>query len=731
MSRLSYSLKIALIYALLGCAWIIFSDKLVLVIFGGLSNNLLTQVQNLKGAFFVLSTATLLYFMVRVHSNKQRESDKRYKQFFYQNPSPMWVYDPVTLGFVDVNEAALNHYGFTREEFIRMTIKDIRPASEVDRLEVYIKERGFSFKNAGIWQHKKKDGTLFFVNVFSNDILIHERSMRLICAIDVNKTIEYEHQIREINQSLELRIEERTKDLAALNEELQSYNEEMTAANDTIIQQAETIKQQSETRLNIILESITDGFFVLDEETCITKSNSVFLNLFGLEGIPIAGNHVSQLFDPSRQSLLIKRLIDSLARQESALFDIFLEGSNKWIEVRTYPNKEGLFVYLLDVTEFKNQQEVLLFNQQNLDALINNTDDLIWSIDRQLKLVSMNDSFIKVTRLFSGQTIQVGQSDIDLIEDATMRAEWLAYYHRALKGERFSMEQTWTQNPHVHIYDISFNPITNHQQEVVGVGCFAREITQRKQAEMEKGKLVDRLTKQNRDLEEFAFITSHNLRAPVASILGLTHIFNQERIDDPLNVDLINHLQTSAEKLDHVIADLSAILEMKSNIEDTLELVSLPQVIDDIKVMLQEQIQNGHAEIACDFGNLDRFRTNKAYINNILFNLVSNALKYKRRNEVARIRIQSFVNENEVGFSVQDNGKGIDLAQFGHQIFTLYKRFHLDVEGKGVGLYLVKNQVEALGGRVIVESKENEGALFTVLLPKENENLNKNDRVIS
>lgn len=79
--------------------------------------------------------------------------------------------------------------------------------------------------------------------------------------------------------------------------------------------------------------------------------------------------------------------------------------------------------------------------------------------------------------------------------------------------------------------------------------------------------------------------------------------------------------------------------------------------------------------------------------------------------------IQSFRLGEEVGFSIQDNGKGINLTQFGNQIFSLYKRFHLDVEGKGVGLYLVKSQVEALGGRVIIQSKENEGALFTVFFP--------------
>ena len=107
----------------------------------------------------------------------------------------------------------------------------------------------------------------------------------------------------------------------------------------------------------------------------------------------------------------------------------------------------------------------------------------------------------------------------------------------------------------------------------------------------------------------------------------------------------------------------------------------------------------------------------KAYIESIIYNLVSNALKYRSETRTSKIDISFFSNENYWEIRVKDNGLGIDLEKYKDKLFGLYKRFHTHIEGKGMGLYLVKVQVESLGGEVDVDSIENEWTAFTIKVP--------------
>lgn len=125
------------------------------------------------------------------------ESEKQYKNLFDLNPVPMWVFDLQTLGFLDVNNAAIEHYGYSEQEFLNMTIMDIRPAEEVDRLEIFLsKKKTLKSRQKGIWKHQKKNGAIIDVEISANDSLFEGKPSRIVMANDVTERIKQEQLIQ-------------------------------------------------------------------------------------------------------------------------------------------------------------------------------------------------------------------------------------------------------------------------------------------------------------------------------------------------------------------------------------------------------------------------------------------------------------------------------------------------------------------------------------------------------
>ncbi len=153
-----------------------------------------------------------------------RESEERYRLLFDSNPHPMWVYDLETLRFLAVNEAAVSHYGYTIEKFLALTLKDIRPPEDVPALLDNIARLTSGINNAGIWRHMKKDGTVIDVEIISHTLMFGGREAKLVLANDVTDRIRSEKEILRLNESLELRVIERTAQLEAAMKELEAFS---------------------------------------------------------------------------------------------------------------------------------------------------------------------------------------------------------------------------------------------------------------------------------------------------------------------------------------------------------------------------------------------------------------------------------------------------------------------------------------------------------------------------
>lgn len=214
-----------------------------------------------------------------------------------------------------------------------------------------------------------------------------------------------------------------------------------------------------------------------------------------------------------------------------------------------------------DVSDEKQAQEEVLWTKNNLEALINNTEDLIWSIDRDGRYVYMNTAYRnRITYIINKVPREGDDAYKHSGRTEKINKEWKSYYQRAFLGERYVTRHKSPdpQTKELTYFEVSFNPIyKNSHDQIIGVGCFARNITERLKTEKA-------LIEQNERLRNIASLSSHELRRPVASMLGLINILDKENFSNPDNEPIIGHLVTVSYEIDEVIR----VIVNKTFIED-------------------------------------------------------------------------------------------------------------------------------------------------------------------
>jgi signal transduction histidine kinase len=225
------------------------------------------------------------------------------------------------------------------------------------------------------------------------------------------------------------------------------------------------------------------------------------------------------------------------------------------------------------------------------------------------------------------------------------------------------------------------------------------------------------LVKYNNELRQFSYTISHNLRGPIASLLGLVNLFEKKSLTND-NLTIANHIIDSAERLDGIVRDLNKIIDIRNDIFKIRQKVHVQDEIDLVKKVLKKELDPEHSTLTTTLHECTDVYTVRPMLHSILYNLISNALKYKAPERKATIQVTVQQNESHYIFKVEDNGLGIDLSSHQENLFKLYKRFHHHTEGKGIGLYLVKLQCESLGGYIEVASEVNRYTRFTVYLRK-------------
>ena len=222
------------------------------------------------------------------------------------------------------------------------------------------------------------------------------------------------------------------------------------------------------------------------------------------------------------------------------------------------------------------------------------------------------------------------------------------------------------------------------------------------------------LQEQNRRLDEFAHIISHNLRAPLNNIQALINLLDdQSEIADYKLI--FDKLKNVAKNLSETMNELMDTLKAKAQPQVDLAEIRFKEVLDKVVQSLEGELITAQASVTFDFNDAASIRYSKPYLESIFQNLLTNAIKYRSPERKPLVHFQSSQIDKRVTLRVTDNGRGIDMQKFGDKVFGLHKTFHDHQEARGVGLFLVKTQIEALGGSISVTSEVDKGTTFTIL----------------
>lgn len=229
--------------------------------------------------------------------------------------------------------------------------------------------------------------------------------------------------------------------------------------------------------------------------------------------------------------------------------------------------------------------------------------------------------------------------------------------------------------------------------------------------------LIEELSRQNNQLNDFSSMISHNLRAPAANITMLVDNLNENATKEEAKA-IFDMLRKVSQNLNETLNNLLDVLTLKSNKKITNEDLNFEWVLSKTLDNLQAELLKKEVTITADFVNAPIISYPQLYLDSIFHNLVSNAIKYADPKRKPMIKITSRKLDHSIHLSVQDNGLGIDLVKYGSKIFGMNKVFHHHPDAKGIGLFMTKMQIERLGGKISVQSEVNVGSTFTIIFNK-------------
>ncbi len=244
--------------------------------------------------------------------------------------------------------------------------------------------------------------------------------------------------------------------------------------------------------------------------------------------------------------------------------------------------------------------------------------------------------------------------------------------------------------------------------------AIAKDITHKKKLENERVSHMSHLSKVNNELKQLNYTTSHDLRSPVNNLISMVDLIDLSKIDDEDTLEVLQFLRLSAEGLKTSLDSYVDALKRSDTQSVPLEEVHFDKIFQKTQNSISSLIEKVNVEFQLDFSGLESIQYNAGYMESIFLNLMTNSIKYARPDVPPVISITAAQLNDSKTLTYTDNGLGFDMDKVGHLIFNLNQKFHDNEDSKGVGLYLVNNQITSLGGSISVDSTVNQGSTFTI-----------------
>ncbi|MDF4201720.1 PAS domain S-box protein [Maribacter sp. SA7] len=674
--------------------------------------------------------------------------------FYRKDGSVQWIYWDVRPWYNQQGEIGglLMHTGDITEKKEKELQKDrvdsiLEDTSEIARIGIW--EMNL-FTNEIIWSKLIYEiygvSEDYIPNISSNlDFCTNNESKKLVEAAIVNLMekgipVDIEYEIK--NGKGEVRF---VKVIGKIE-----YIEGVASRLFGIIQDLTSIKQsekklfKAHTELEAIFNSKSIAVVTTDKNGVINRFNSGAEQLLGYTSEELIGKHKPEIYllkDELEQfrTDMISQFSNDISDKSFNYRNENINDTRQWIYRRkngsTFPvlstitavnnnqgENEGFIAVATDISKIKEVKDEL----KRKNNLLNHAEQITKMGNWQWKLAK--NTVVWSSNLYGIFDIEEGSVELEY-------DTYLDFVHpedkdQVLKHiEKFIADREKKGLVHriqlkdgtVKTLKIIGEVITNAKGEIVEVIGACQDITEAKIAEEKliaaKEELeifAQKLSSQNQQLADFTHITSHNLRAPVANLNSLLEIYSYSD-DEEERADIFDKFSNV---IDHLSSTLNTLIEaLKTKVGDAnenLEKCDFNNAFENTTEILSGEILKSGATVTGDFSRVSNIDYNSIYLESIFLNLIGNAIKYRSENRSPEINITSEIINGKINLKFQDNGLGIDLKKHGHKLFGLNKIFHRHPDAKGVGLFLTKTQIEAMGGTITAASEVNVGTTFII-----------------
>ncbi|HXI39128.1 MAG TPA: response regulator [Bryobacteraceae bacterium] len=667
--------------------------------------------------------------------NKNRElqqSSEQYRLLFDKNPDPMWVFDPDTRAFLEVNEAAVNQYGYSREEFREMTIDEIRPVEELPRLaeaqKTTLSRQDENPLNVGTWKHYKKDGTLIDVSITTSPITFHQKDACLVLSNDITQNLKAQEalQVRMRLAAAEVEVGNALGGSDSLQAILGTCAEIMVRHLDAALARIWILSEDGDV---LELQASAGMYTHTDGAHSRVPVGKTKIGLIAAERRPhltnsVIGDRLVSNQEWARREGLVAFAGYPLIVGEQLLGVAAVFARKPLTEpvlqgLASFANRMGARIARSRVEEALQQERTLM------RTLINNVPDYIYVKNRHHQFLLANTALARRMGAATGDDLQ-GKSDRDFYpeeiaakyardEDEVMRSD-----HGVVNQEDWTLDAAgntvWLLTTEVPFRDTAGN--------VVGLAGIGRNVSERRAAQAALVEAKEAAEAANRAKSEFLANMSHEIRTPLNGVIGMMGLL----LDTDMTPEQRDYAETASQSGDILLTVINDILDFSKIEAGKLTIESsafdLRLVIEEVAEMLASKAEENGIDLVVQYAQTipRRFMGDAGRIRQVVTNLAGNAVKFTASGHVL-IAVECKSKDEkgaQILVSVSDTGIGIPPEKIG----SLFEKFtQVDSSttrrygGTGLGLAISKQLVELMGGSIHVESHLGEGSTFSFILP--------------
>jgi PAS domain S-box-containing protein len=657
-----------------------------------------------------------LQLLVHDQKNKILNDEIKFKSIFDHAAVGIAHVDSRTGCLIEVNDQYSRMLGYTFEEMRNMSFRDI---TYKDDLEENLKqlERLKSGEIRELTIEKRyihKNGNLIWVNIAYSPLWQEgeEPSSHISIVEDITSKREAEDAIRKS----EIRFKSLFEDSPiALWEEDFSYLKNYLEETGLIGKNREEVKAFFDANPEVVQKCISLVKIINVNNECLTlhhpKTKEDLIERLG----DVLNNDSMDSFKAQLVAITqgeTRLTIDSKVKKTDGEYrDISL----RWSVMPGYEETlERIIISTEDITARKISEEIVIQSQKKMESLINTIDGIVWECDYNTYIFTyVNQKAEEITGYTREEWCSDGNFWANTIhpDDKTRAVNYCAIESKKSQQYDFEYRMIAKNGSVLWIRDI-VNVIYENGKPVSLKGIMI-DITKSKEAEKDLSNSLELVTEQNKRLLNFSYIVSHNLRSHTSNIQSISTLIETAETEEERN-ELVKMLQNVSNTLNETMLNLNEVINIQTNINLIIENLNIKDNIDRIINIVSEQIAFKKAVIKNNVSPEIFVKYNPAYLESILLNFISNAIRYCHPERNPVIILNSYFENDKTVLEIADNGLGIDLTKYGDKLFGMYKTFHENPDSKGIGLFITKNQIDAMGGTVTVESEPNTGTTFKI-----------------